>query len=147
YHRKLGVQRGWHAQRDHRPGRPVQQARDGAGGPAAVAGGGGAAVAVRDHDHGQLLSVTRMTFLTPDQTSSIAHTLTSTRPCPRTCSRTTLSVRSVGTPEARFGQATHSAPACVVFGCSTGQRRRRVARSGQKHTITSYGRAPARRCT
>ena len=59
-------------------------------------------------------SATRITCFRPDQISSIAHTLTSTRPWARANSRTTFSSRSVAIPEDRFGQAIHSAPAGVA---------------------------------
>ena len=52
----------------------------------------------------------RMTSLSPDHVASIAHTFVSTSPTGRAISRTTSSVTSVGTPDARFGHATHSIP-------------------------------------
>src|SRR5260370_16040157 len=51
-----------------------------------------------------------MTNFNPDQTSSIAQTLMSTRPSGSAVSRTTTSVRSVATPEALFGHDTQIMP-------------------------------------
>jgi len=53
--------------------------------------------------------------LSPDQTSSTAQTLTSTRPSDNPSSRTTLSVRSVFTPDAFFGHETQSIPSGFSF--------------------------------
>ena len=53
----------------------------------------------------------RTTSRRPDQVASIAQTLLSTSPAARPISRTTSSVRPVGTPEARFGHATPDAAA------------------------------------
>src|SRR5438309_349054 len=55
-------------------------------------------------------SFSRKTNLSPDQTSSTAHTFTSTIPFARPMSRTTFSFRSVATPEAFFGQEIQSMP-------------------------------------
>src|SRR6185369_10513360 len=88
-----------------------------------------------------------MTCLRPDHTSSMAQTFTSTRPWPSANSRTTFSFRSVGTPDARLGQAIQSAPAGVVRGCSEAQRAANRSLVVQKQTMTSYGPAPRRRIT
>src|SRR5581483_4250351 len=48
----------------------------------------------------------RQTRRSPDQVASIAQTFVSTSPSGSAVSRTPSSVRSVATPEARFGQAT-----------------------------------------
>lgn len=78
--------------------------------------------------------------------ASIAHTFTSTTPSGRASSRTPFSSRSVGTPDARFGQATQIIPAVVVLGNNTGSRFASLARSGQNARITSYcaGTGPSR---
>src|SRR6185369_12143183 len=60
-------------------------------------------------------SCKRNTNLSPDQTSSTAQTLTSTKPSDKPSSRTTLSVRSVFTPDAFFGQETQSMPSGFNF--------------------------------
>src|SRR5450755_3977646 len=52
-------------------------------------------------------SLTRTTILSPDQTSSIAPTLLSTKPASSPSCRTAASVTSVSTPEAFLGQQTH----------------------------------------
>ena len=52
-------------------------------------------------------SATTMTSRRPDQVSSIAQTLLSTNERSSAIRRTTSSVRSVSTPEARLGQAIH----------------------------------------
>jgi len=52
-------------------------------------------------------SVTRITSFKPDQISSTAHTLTSTRVRGSAMSRITFSVMSVGTFDAFLGQDTH----------------------------------------
>lgn len=54
---------------------------------------------------------TGITNFNPDQTSVTAQTFTSTSPVPSPRSRTTLSVRSVVTPELFFGQQIQSIPA------------------------------------
>ena len=82
-------------------------------------------------------SARRRTSFNPDQVASIAHTLTSTRPLASACSRTTSSVRSVGTPEARLGQAIHSPPAIVVRPLALSQCRSRSATIGQNTSTTS----------
>ncbi|WP_327006182.1 cadherin-like domain-containing protein [Dactylosporangium sp. NBC_01737] len=87
----------------------------------------GALLRVTPSGHRPGRSPTRITCFSPDHTSSIAQTLTSTRPCARANSRTPFSSRSVAMPEERFGQATHSAPAGGVSRCSTCQRRRNLA--------------------
>src|SRR5690242_1614506 len=61
-------------------------------------------------------SARRITPRRPDHVSSIAQTLLSTRPEARKISRTTLSSRSVVTPDARLGHATHRPPAGVSRG-------------------------------
>src|SRR5262245_34473715 len=52
----------------------------------------------------------RKTKRSPDQVSSMAQTLLSTRPAVSPTSRMTSSVRSLETPDARLGQAIHSPP-------------------------------------
>ena len=108
--------------------------------------GGGLADAARgagDHEdgiaHGVLSSAVLLTDheSQPDQVSSIAQTLLSTRPFGRATSRMAFSSRSVGTPDARFGHATHR-PAGGVDGA--GQTRRAGARARHavvKKTTTS----------
>src|SRR5262249_54962269 len=56
-------------------------------------------------------SLTRITKRSPDQVSSTAQTLLSTRPACKPISRTRSSVKSVGTPEAFLGQAIQRPPA------------------------------------
>jgi hypothetical protein len=79
----------------------------------------------------------RRTSLSPDQTSSTAQTLTSTQPSGKACARTPSSVRSVDTPEDRFGQAIQSAPRSAVRAAAAGQRRRSSPESGQNTSSTS----------
>lgn len=90
-------------------------------------------------------SASRMTNFSPDQVSSIAHTLTSTRPLARPNSRTTPSPRSVTIPDDRLGQHTQIIPAVVCRAAAASNRRSNVARSGQKSSTTSYGSRPGRR--
>src|SRR5215813_12134274 len=85
-----------------------------------------------------------MTRRSPDQTSSIAQTLLSTRPVGRATSRTTSSVMSVGTLAARFGQATHSPPAGAIRSRRLASRVSSSARQITKNTITSSGSLPDR---
>ncbi len=61
-----------------------------------------------------------MTRRSPVQVWSIAQTLLSTRPVGSATSRTTSSVMSVGTFEARFGQAIHSPHAGAIRARSLG---------------------------
>src|SRR6266508_3226412 len=103
----------------------------------------GAVSCVEDHARFDSLR----TSLRPDQTSSTAHTLTSTTPSGSASSRIPSSVRSVGTPDDFFGHAIHSAPAVVVRSISVGSRSPSRARSGQKAKITSYDVPPGRRLT
>ena len=82
-----------------------------------------------------LRSARRRTNFRPDHTSSIAHTLTSTKPAARPISRTTFSSMSVGTFDAFLGQQTQIIPACSVRSISCGSRfssfaRARCGRSG-----------------
>src|SRR5438132_4082265 len=56
-------------------------------------------------------SFTGITNLSPDHTSLIAHTLTSTSPAARPRARTLFSSRSLTTPELFLGHATHNMPA------------------------------------
>ncbi len=51
-----------------------------------------------------------MTSFKPDQMSSIAQTLTSTKPKGRATSRTVFSVTLLGTPELRLGHETQTIP-------------------------------------
>lgn len=67
----------------------------------------------------------------------MAQTLTSTQPSGRAWARTPSSVRSVGTPELRLGQATQTAPRSVLRSTALGQRRRSVAVSEQNSSCTS----------
>src|SRR5262249_31693865 len=75
--------------------------------------------AKRDDPQGELSAKERGHFLrsrsrlqkrSPDQVSSMAHTLLSTSPVGRISSRSRSSPRSVGTPEAFLGQAIHKLP-------------------------------------
>ena len=52
--------------------------------------------------------------MSPDHTSSTAHTFTSTRPVARPMVRTTSSLRSVATPDAPLGQEIHNVPSGVT---------------------------------
>src|ERR1700680_409050 len=84
------------------PARPLQNA---------------AAVPLRCHGARPLLPVAvrcvlRITSFRPDQVSSTAHTLMSTRSSAKAISRITSSVMSVGTPAVRFGQLTQMAASC-----------------------------------
>src|SRR5262249_14897215 len=120
--------------------------RDQPGRVAAIARAGRTVEAAGD-DH---LSAFLMTFLSADQTSSTAQTLTSTRPWPRANSRMMFSLRSVDTPgvalgEVLLGHATQSAPAGVVRGWSTVHRADSRFNVVQKVRMTSYGPEPARR--
>jgi hypothetical protein len=56
-------------------------------------------------------SLTRITNLSPDQTSFTAQTFTSTSPAAKPISRTLFSSTSVATPEVFLGQETQSMPA------------------------------------
>src|SRR5215472_281 len=56
-------------------------------------------------------SLSRWTKRSPDQVSSTAQTLLSTKPASRPISRIRSSVRSVSTPEAFLGHAIHNPPA------------------------------------
>src|SRR5262249_7852728 len=60
-------------------------------------------------------SFKRKTNFSPDHTSSMAQTFTSTIPFARPISRTIFSLRSLGTPEVFFGHDTQSIPAGVSF--------------------------------
>src|ERR1700739_3581751 len=55
-----------------------------------------------------------ITNFSPDQVSSMAQTLMSTRPSGNARSRTTTSLRSVATPEAFFGQDTQIMPSGAI---------------------------------
>src|SRR4051812_47964927 len=63
----------------------------------------------KDHDLCDLFATLRTNF-NPDHTSSIAQTLTSTRPSSNPWSRMTFSLRSLSTPELFFGQEIQSPP-------------------------------------
>ena len=69
----------------------------------------------------------RITSRRPDQVSSIAATFVSTSPSGRATSRTTSSVTSVATPEARLGHATQIIPAGCRRSFSPGSLRARSA--------------------
>jgi hypothetical protein len=77
--------------------------------------------------------------LSPDHVASIAHTFTSTAPAARPSSRTTSSVTSVATPDARFGHAIHSAPAGSSAAISFGSRCCSRRRSEKNATTRSSG--------
>src|SRR5204863_960086 len=79
----------------------------------------------------------RHTNRSPDHTSVTAQTLLSTRPWGSPTSRRTSSVTSVGTLEARFGQATQNPPAGVIDAATSGNRRSSCRRSVTKRTATS----------
>jgi hypothetical protein len=55
-----------------------------------------------------------ITNFNPDQVSSIAQTLISTRPSGSAVFRTTTSVKSVATPEAFFGHDTQIVPSGTI---------------------------------
>ena len=77
---------------------------------------------------------------------SIAATLMSTQPVGSTTSRSTFSLMSVATPEARFGHESQSVPSGGSFASAAGSRRsssRRVATNSQ----TASGRPERRRTT
>src|SRR5262249_18028249 len=84
----------------------------------------------------------RKTKRRPDQVSSMAQTLLSTRPEARPTSRTTSSVRSVGTPDARLGHATQSPPDVWSCPAALANSATRVSRELMKRRITSYVSAP-----
>src|SRR5437868_12289380 len=71
--------------------------------------------AERGHDNSHL-NPFRITSFSPDQVSSTAATLTSTRPVGSRISRMTSSVMSVGTLLAFFGQEIQIAPSRVMEG-------------------------------
>ena len=85
-----------------------------------------------------------MTRRRPDQVASIAQTLLSTRPVGRATSRTTVSLMSVGTLAARFGQAIHSPHAGAMCSRRCPSSDSRSARHGEKNTITSNSASPFR---
>ncbi|ODU18729.1 MAG: hypothetical protein ABS80_19895 [Pseudonocardia sp. SCN 72-51] len=63
--------------------------------------------------------------------------MTSTQPSGNAWSRTPFSSRSVATPDAFFGHATHTAPRSVLSSTARSHRFRNVATSGQNTTCTS----------
>ena len=73
----------------------------------------------------------------PDQVSSMAHTLLSTRPSGSATSRTTPSCMVVSSPEARLGQATHRPPEGKIMRDSGPMRRSKSRRCVKKATTTS----------
>ena len=86
-----------------------------------------------------------MTSRRPDQVSSIAQTLLSTRPVGSATSRTTSSDMSVGTPEDRFGQAIHSPRAGHPVAQSRPSSCRQLrALDLEETTMTSKQHAPPR---
>ena len=87
-------------------------------------------------------SLGRQTTFSPDQSSSIAATLTSTSPSGRTASRMTLSVTSLTCPAALRGHAIHSAPAGKIRSPQAPRDRARRRRGR-----TRRARRPGRRAT
>ena len=81
----------------------------------------------------------RMTSRRPDQVASMAATFVSTSPRGSAISRTTSSVTSVGTPEARLGQQTHSIPGGARRGWSVAMRLASSRRSVTKSRTMSSG--------
>src|SRR6185503_7940697 len=86
---------------------------------------------------GHLRSLRRMTSRNPDQISSTAQTLLSTRPVGSAISRITFSVMSVGTFEAFLGQAIQSPAFCAMRARSLGSALANAARSVKNARITS----------
>src|SRR5579863_10314326 len=80
-----------------------------------------------------------MTNFSPDQKSDTAQTFTSTNPWSSPKSRTTLSSRSVLTPEDFFGQLTHNIPAGANFLAKGGKRFSSSARLRTKIMAKSNG--------
>ena len=89
----------------------------------------------------------RTTSRRPHQVASIAQTLSSTRPAATPTSRTTSSVISVGTPEARLGHATQSPPSGRMAAWARGSRRCRSARRRANSTTTAARGHPRRKDT
>jgi hypothetical protein len=81
--------------------------------------------------------VSLRTNFRPDQVSSIAATLTSTRPAARPIRRTSFSSIRVGRPELFFGQQIQTMPSWAVRATSSGSRRVRGAASVWKVSVTS----------
>ena len=89
----------------------------------------------------------RMTSRRPDQVASMAATFVSTSPRGSAISRTTSSVTSVGTPEARLGQQTHSIPAGARREVERRDTPGQLAALGheEQDDVERLGRAPAAR--
>src|SRR6202171_5037792 len=82
-------------------------------------------------------STRRTTKRSPDQVSSTAQTLLSTRPWARPYSRTTPSDKAVATPAVFLGQATHRPPLECSDLRSRGKSRASARRVWAKRTMTS----------
>src|SRR5438552_17799502 len=95
---------------------------------------------MRRSDHPILhLSFSRYMNFNPDQTSSTAHTFTSTRPLLSPISRTTFSLTSVFTLAAPLGQEIQSVPAASRFFLSLGKSATSLDFSVVKNWMKSQG--------
>src|SRR3569623_3708560 len=89
-------------------------------------------------------SARRITRRSPDQVSSIAQTLLSTRPVGSATSRTTCSCTSVGSFDAAVGHAIHTPHAGAIRGRIFASCASNTARFVQNWITTSSGALPAR---